>query len=84
MADNKKAPAPAKLPAATQAQKIVPNAQHHVEKIDFDSWWASNMAKIPAQHRKEIILADMKGRGLSDKETAEAYKKALAQYGIKL
>ena len=53
-------------------------------KVDFDAWWAMNENKIPQQHRKEIILADFRARGLSLKETMQSYHDALKKYGVKL
>ena len=54
------------------------------EKVDFDEWFAVRELQIPKHHRKEIIKADFKGRGLSGYETMEAFDKALGKYGIKL
>lgn len=53
-------------------------------KIDFDAWWAMNENKIPGQHRKEIVLADFRARGLSPKETIQSYNEGLKRYGVKL
>ena len=53
-------------------------------KIDFDAWWAMNEKKIPVQHRKEIVLADFRARGLSSKETIQSYNEGLKRYGVKL
>lgn len=52
--------------------------------VDFDAWWAMNEKKIPEQHRKEIVLADFRARGLSTKETMQSYHDALKKYGVKL
>ena len=52
--------------------------------IAFDAWWAMNEKRIPVQHRKEIIKADFRARGLSMKETANTYNDALKVYGVKL
>jgi hypothetical protein len=54
------------------------------DKVEFEEWYASRQAKIPAHHHKEVILADFKGRGLSMKETMQAFDEALKRYGIKL
>jgi hypothetical protein len=51
-------------------------------KVDFDAWWAMNEKKIPLQHRKEIVLADFRARGLSLKEPTQAYNNALKKYGL--
>jgi len=62
------------------------NAQHAPQpvKIDFDAWWAMNEKKIPPQHLKEIVKADFRARGLSLKESIQAYNEALGKYGLKL
>ena len=52
--------------------------------VDFDAWWAMVENKIPVQHRKEIILADFGARGLTKRETMQAYHNALNKYGVKL
>jgi hypothetical protein len=53
-------------------------------KISFDVWFASRKNKIPTQHYKEIILADMKGRGVAIINTMAKFDEALEKYGIKL
>lgn len=53
-------------------------------EVDFNVWFAMREKKIPAQHLREIIWADFRGRGLSGKETLEVYDAALAAYGVKL
>jgi len=55
-----------------------------VETYEFDVWWVLRQDKIPGHHMKEVIKADMKARGLSDKESLEDFDVALKQYGIKL
>lgn len=82
MVDNKKAPA--KAPLKPHVATPAPHVEPLHPKIDFDSWWALHMGKIPAQHKKEVIKADMRGRGLSDKETSQEFDRALSLYGIKL
>ena len=52
------------------------------EKIFFDQWWAANSKKIPAMHRKEIVFADFKGRGLTNKEFSKDFDLALKKYGL--
>lgn len=52
--------------------------------VDFNVWFAMREKKIPAQHLREIIWADFRGRGLSKKETVATFDEALAKYGIKL
>lgn len=70
---------PAELEAMEQEA-----AAEEAELIDFDGWWASRATKIPAQHHKEIIKADFRGRGLSSKESMEVFDAALDKYGVKL
>lgn len=53
-------------------------------KIAFDAWWAMNEKKIASHHYKEVILADMRSRGLSLKETAQSYDEGLRMYGLKI
>lgn len=53
-------------------------------KVSFDVWLAMRKKRIPANHKREIILADFKSRGLSLKETVKTYDAALADYGIVL
>ncbi len=54
------------------------------EKVDFDAWFAMRSGKIPAQHHKEIIKADFKGRGLEQCESLSDFDAALRKYGVKL
>ena len=54
------------------------------EKVDFDAWFALREPNIPEMHKKEIIKADFKGRGLGQNETIEDFDKALTIYGVKL
>jgi hypothetical protein len=71
---------PKKREEAQQAVQAAPQPM----KVDFDAWWAMNEKKIPGHHRKEIIVADFKARGLSMRETMQAYNDALKLYGVKL
>ena len=52
--------------------------------VSFEVWFAMREKKVPAQHLREIIWADFRGRGLSKKETVDTYDAALAEYGVKL
>ena len=65
--------APAEMKAAVQ-QPLV----------EFDAWFASRKSKIDGHHYKEIIMADMKARGVAMLNTMKAFDEALAKYGIKL
>ena len=52
--------------------------------FDFNVWFAMREKKIPSQHLREIIWADFKGQGLSNKELLTTYDEALTKYGVKL
>jgi hypothetical protein len=54
------------------------------EKVEFDYWWALRKDQLnqPA-HLKEIVLADMKGRGLSKEESLDSWDKAARIFGLK-
>lgn len=52
--------------------------------MSFDSWFHQRKDSIKSCHRKEIILADFKSRGVSSKATMAEFDKALELYGIKL
>lgn len=54
------------------------------KKMSFNSWYHQRKAKIPKQHLKEVIWADMVARGLKDMSTMEEFDKALELYGVKL
>jgi hypothetical protein len=71
--------------AATQDSNLVAVEElPAAEKIDFDAWHSSRAHAIPLQHRKEILKADFRARGLSNIETSEAFDEALEKYGLKL
>jgi hypothetical protein len=53
-------------------------------KIEFDTWWALKEELIPSQHKKEIVWADFKARGLSKLESHKDYDKALEKYGVRI
>lgn len=62
---------------------LVAPADQAVEKVSFDQWWMMLNGKMKLRpHMKEIIWADMKARGLSKSEAAEAYDKALKLFGL--
>lgn len=71
------------LPAQNQsaAEEAAPMPEQEI--FEFDVWWVLRQSKIPAHHMKEVIKADMRARGVSDKETLECFDKALKDYGIK-
>lgn len=52
--------------------------------VEFNVWFAMREKKIPPQHLREILWADFKGQGLSNREEVADYDAALAKYGVKL
>ena len=50
----------------------------------FDSWWVMRSKSIGKAHLKEVVRADMKARGLTEKESLTKYDEALSLYGVKL
>lgn len=54
------------------------------KRMSFDSWYHQRKHKIPAQHLKELIWADMAARGVKKEATMEEFDKALGLYGVKL
>lgn len=71
---------------AVEEVKVQPKVEAEPEeaKVEFDGWWAVRQSKIPAQHRKEIVKADFKGRGMTNVGTMSAFDAALKLYGVKL
>jgi hypothetical protein len=64
-----------------------PQPPIEVEKpqlLDFDTWHAIRQGAIPSQHKKEILKADFKARGLLSLATMEQFDEALEKYGVKL
>ena len=53
-------------------------------KVPFDAWWARIEPKIAVHHRKEIIVADFKARGLTLSESIKSYDACLEKYGLKV
>ena len=51
--------------------------------ISYDQWWMKVSKKVKLRYQdKEVILVDFLARGLSKKETEEAYDNALRLFGI--
>ncbi len=63
-------------------RKAVPIKQD--KTMSYNSWYHQRKSKIPKQHLKEIIWADMIARGVKDISTVEEFDRALELYGIKL
>jgi len=55
-----------------------------VPLVSFEVWYVTRKNKIPVHHYKEILLADMKARGVAMINTMSAFDAALEKYGIKL
>jgi len=53
-----------------------------VDTVTFNAWWMLRCKKINKAHRKEVIWADFKGRGLKNAELIETFDSALTKYGI--
>lgn len=73
-----------KMEKKAREEAIAANPPPPPEVIFFDEWWASRAKQIPAMHRKEVVLADFKARGLKNKEAPEKFDIALKQYGVDL
>lgn len=54
------------------------------KRISFDVWYAMRVKQIPSAHRKEVIKADMRARGVDGLRTKNEFDEALEAYGIKL
>lgn len=67
-----------------KAMEKQPKKNKEDEEISFDTWWMRRSKMIPQAHRKEIIKADFKGRGMKDKAKTSDFDKALEKYGLKL
>lgn len=63
-------------------QKIEAVVQEQL--VDFDAWFSSRSKQIAGHHYKEIIMADMKARGVAMMNSMAKFDEALAKYGIKL
>ena len=72
--------------APAEELEVLDQAEEPAEeaKVEFEEWYALREAQIPAFHKKEIIMADFKGRKVSMKETVQVFDEALKQYGVKL
>jgi hypothetical protein len=52
------------------------------EIVSFDAWWMVASKRLNLKGwLKEIIWADFKGRGLSEKETIQRYEEGLKLFG---
>jgi hypothetical protein len=51
--------------------------------ITFGMWWMQlNKKRKIEPYMKEIILADFKGRGLTENEDIDTYNDALKKFGL--
>lgn len=51
--------------------------------VHFEAWFHQRKNVIPAIHKKEVIMADFKSRGLDQEATIEQFDRALKLYGVK-
>lgn len=64
-------------------KKVVPVAPEQYVSISFEIWWIGISKKLNLKSwMKEIILADFKGRGLTEKELPAKYDEALKLFGL--
>jgi hypothetical protein len=52
--------------------------------VHFESWFHQRKNIIPGIHKKEVIQADFKSRGLGAEATMEQFDRALKLYGIRI
>lgn len=65
---------------AAAAKPVPPQGK----EVSFDEWYMMRSAAIPKNHRKEMLRADFKGRGLGSRAELAQYDDALCKYGVKL
>lgn len=61
-----------------------PRKRAEAPKVQFDGWYASRAAAIPAIHKKEILKADFIGRKVPMVATMAEFDEALKMYGVQL
>lgn len=71
-----------KREAAHKAAAVAPAPANR--DISYDEWYMMRSAAIPKVHRKEVLRADFKARGLGKKADLASYDEALEKYGVKL
>jgi hypothetical protein len=52
-------------------------------KVHFESWFNQRKHVIPEIHKKEVLVADFKSRGLGLEASMEEFDRALRLYGVK-
>lgn len=52
--------------------------------VHFESWFHQRKPLIHEMHKKEILQADFKARGVELEATMEQFDKALRLYGVKI
>jgi hypothetical protein len=53
------------------------------DTISFENWWIVVCKRLNLKSwLKEILLADFKGRGLTEKESTAKYEDALKKFGL--
>jgi len=61
----------------------LPQKEDSIELMPFDQWWADNSSSLKmAQHMKEIVRADFRGRDIHGLNTKEKWDWAARQFGI--
>lgn len=66
-------------------KQVEEKSERKVEQsVTFDVWYGGRQADIPAHHRKEVIKADFRARGLEGLKTRKEWDQALEAYGVKL
>jgi hypothetical protein len=54
------------------------------KRVKFDVWFSQRKDLIPPIHKKEILAADFKARGLESEATMEQFDRALKLYGVSI
>ena len=70
--------------ALKEAKVTIITAGDDSDLKEFDVWWMDINRRVTMKPwMKEIVKADFKGRGLSNKETMERFDDALRVFGLK-
>jgi len=67
-----------------EVQELESLKEESAELVTFEEWYNLRQTIIPTIHRKEIILADFKGRKVPDEAPMEVFDDALGKYGVLL
>jgi hypothetical protein len=66
-----------------QERREASGGQPQESRINFEAWFHMRKQLMSAVHKKEVIMADFKSRGLESEATVEQFDRALRLYGIK-